>query len=91
MNLNHNMAFNDILNGRKPTKQSCKWPHTNVEDLSYEDSFLIFLKSRGTVSPLAFYWLDKESWQIGARANVVKIPFLADWGMMFMGRETKES
>lgn len=61
MNLNHNMAFNNILNGRTPTIQSCKWPHINVEDLSHEDSFLILLKSRVTVSPSAFYWLDKES------------------------------
>ncbi|KAJ5886972.1 uncharacterized protein N7473_009646 [Penicillium subrubescens] len=78
MNRNHNMAFKDMLNWRAPTEQSCKWPPIIVEDFSYKDSFLVFLKSRASVGPSAFYWLDKESWQIGVGANIIKVPYLSD-------------
>lgn len=91
MNQKHNMAFEDILEGKRPNEQSCKWPHINLEDLNQKGIFLAFLTSRAQARPSTYYFMDREAWILGSRAGVIRMPFLSEYGMMFTGKDSVQN
>ncbi|KAJ5459592.1 uncharacterized protein N7458_001144 [Penicillium daleae] len=60
----------------------------NLEDLRRKDTFLDFLRNRVQFGPSAFFYIDKESWKIGVHANVLKVAYVADAGMLFTKKES---
>ncbi|KAJ5377179.1 uncharacterized protein N7496_004588, partial [Penicillium cataractarum] len=90
MNQKHNMAFEDILQEKRPNEQSCKWPHINLEDLNQKGTLLAFLTSRVQASPSAYYFMDREALNLGERAGVIRMPILSEYGMMFTGKDSAQ-
>ncbi|KAF2083683.1 hypothetical protein K490DRAFT_51025 [Saccharata proteae CBS 121410] len=67
------------------------WPNINLEDLSNSKLLLIYLDSRARNPPHVFATQDLDSNFVGASFDLLRVPWLMGYTMMFAGRTTKET